>query len=98
MKSSTCMESAEVYAASISVKAGALTRGSLAVSRRSIGPRSYGTGGKPAGKRRRQRSAYVGSSDREHREVRLRRQKSAEGIVGRLDAAEGPNTQWWDGA
>jgi len=53
LKSSTCMESAEVYAASISVKAGALTRGGLAVSRRSI---------------------------------------------GRLDAAERPNTQWSDGA
>ena len=33
------------------------------------------------------------SGDREHREVRPSRQKSAEGIVGRLDAAEGPNTE-----
>ena len=31
--------------------------------------------------------------DREHREVRPSRQKSAEGIVGRLDTAEGPNTE-----
>ena len=31
--------------------------------------------------------------DTEHREVRPSRQKSAEGIVGRLDAAEGPNTE-----
>ena len=31
--------------------------------------------------------------DTEHREVRPSRQKSAEGIVGRLDGAEGPNTE-----
>ena len=66
-KSSTCTESAEVDAAGISVKVGALTRGGLTVCRR--------------------------GGDTEHREVRPSRQKSAEGIVGRLDAAEGPNTE-----
>ena len=46
-------------------------------------------------------SSYPGRSDgvspdvgdTEHREVWPSRQKSAEGIVGRLDAAEGPNTE-----
>ena len=71
-KSSTCTESAEVDAAGISGKVGALTRGGL-------------TAGRHRG-------------DREHREVRPSRQKSADGIVGRLDAAEGPNTERWGGA
>ena len=66
-KSSTCTESAEVYAAGISGKVGVLTRGGLTVCRR--------------------------GGDTEHREVCPSRQKSAEGIVGRLDAAEGPNTE-----
>ena len=66
-KSSTCTESAEVYAAGISVKVGVLTWGDLRARRR--------------------------GGDTEHREVRPSRQKSAEGIVGRLDAAEGPNTE-----
>ena len=66
-KSSTCTESAEVYAAGISGKVGALTRGGLT-----------------AGRRR---------GDTEHREVWPSRQKSAEGIVGWLDAAEGLNTE-----
>jgi hypothetical protein len=66
-KSSTCTESAEVYAAGISGKVGVLTRGGLTVCRR--------------------------GGDTEHRKVWPSRQKSAEGIVGRLDAAEGPNTE-----
>ena len=68
MKSKTCTESAEVYAAGISGKVGALTRGGLAVCRPERG-------------------------DTEHRKVWPSRQKSAEGIVGRLDAAEGLNTE-----
>lgn len=68
MKSNTCTESAEVYAAGISGKVGALTRGGLAVCRPERG-------------------------DTEHRKVWPSRQKSAEGIVGQLDAAEGPNTE-----
>ena len=67
-KSSTCTESAEVYAAGISGKVGVLTRGGLTVCRPQRG-------------------------DAEHRKVWPSRQKSAEGIVGRLDAAEGPNTE-----
>jgi len=67
-KSSTCTGSAEVYAAGISGKVGALTRGGLTVCRPEKG-------------------------DAEHRKVWPSRQKSAEGIVGRLDAAEGPNTE-----
>ena len=68
-KSSTCTEGAEVYAAGISGKVGALSlsRGGLTARRR--------------------------GGDAEHRKVWPSRQKSAEGIVGRLDAAEGPNTE-----
>ena len=66
-KSSTCTESAEVYAAGISGKVGVLTRGGLTVCRQ--------------------------RGDAEHRKVWPSRQKSAEGIVGRLDTAEGLNTE-----
>ena len=98
-KSDTCTEGVGVDAAGISVKVGAHYPG------RSAG--NAGSGDRAEivwhrretrRKRRRQRSAYVLAEGNPHREVRLSRQKSAEGIVGGIDPTEGPNMSFRTGA